>query len=180
MLRCSGVREDLTAWIDGALPSRRHERVRQHVAACRACAAEAERVRAAIEWQRRLLARALAVPDVEVQPLQARLQQAVALEHRTERGDRSVSVWTRMWQPGMFRPLAVTGAVVSAVLAFVAFAGGPSALLIPLGIESPPAAVASQPELFKDYSLIQHLDALEHFDTVESMPLDDDQTTQNG
>jgi hypothetical protein len=174
---CQSIREDLTAWIDGTLPSRRDERIRRHVAACTDCAAEAERLRAAIEWQQRTLPRVLALHDFDAQPLQERLQQAMALERHTE---WEVSGWFLAVRFGLLRPFAVAGAAVTAVLLLLFFLGGPSAVLIPLGIESPPPAVARQPDLFKDYSLIQHLDALEYFDTVESTPLDDDQSTHNG
>ena len=40
----------------------------------------------------------------------------------------------------------------------------------PLGREDPPAAVATQPDLFRDYAIIRKLDALEHFDAVLRYP----------
>ena len=51
---------------------------------------------------------------------------------------------------------------------------------MPLGLESPPPAVVQHTELFKDYPLIERLDVLEHFDTVESVPLDDESAAQRG
>ena len=74
--------------------------------------------------------------------------------------------------------LASSAVAAAAVILALVFAGGPAAVLVPLGVESPPVAVKANPELFKDYPLIQHLDALENFDTVQSVPLDDDQTGQ--
>jgi hypothetical protein len=53
-------------------------------------------------------------------------------------------------------------------------------VFISVGIESPPTAVVREPDLYTDYPLIQQLDALEHFDTVQSVPLDDEPASQNG
>jgi hypothetical protein len=87
----------------------------------------------------------------------------------------------RAWMP-LFRPIAVAGAaaMVGAILLLLSVVGGPTAVLVPLGVESPPVAVTREPELFENYRLIQQLDVLENFDTVESEPLDDDQTYQQG
>src|SRR5262249_41516280 len=91
---------------------------------------------------------------------------------------RPFSATVREW---FSHPLAqAAGAVAVAVGLTLVVAGGPKAVLIPLGVAPPPPAVRSHPDLFKDYSLIQHLDALENFDTVESEPLDDDQASFNG
>jgi anti-sigma factor RsiW len=170
MPSCRSVRANLTAWIDGELSSRWEARVRRHLNGCEACVAEAENTRAAIESQRRWLGQAVALADFDPEPLRVRLRLAVAREPQPAPG------W--LWP---LRPLALAGAAVAAAIALAVFiAGGPKAVLIPLGVEPPPPVVATETDLFKDYVLIQHLDALENFDTVESVPLDDDQTTHRG
>jgi len=170
-MNCRAVKGDLTAWCDRELSRRRAERIEQHLAECGACAAEAESVSAAIRWQRQALPLATAVADYEFGALQARLRRALTAEPEPR---------APFW-PWFFRPMAIAAAAVMiGVIMLFSIMGGPNAVLIPLGVESPPVAVSSQPELFEDYQLIQHLDALENFDTVESVPLDEDQTLHAG
>jgi hypothetical protein len=69
---------------------------------------------------------------------------------------------------------------VTIAVAAVLLAVGPQMVLMPLGLESPPPAVAQHTGLFKDYPLIERLDVLEHFDTVESVPLDDEGASRHG
>jgi len=168
MARCWMVRGDLTAWVDGELSARRAERVRRHLASCSACAAEAEGLRDVIAQQRRLLTRLAAV---EVSPtLSRRLLREIAQESAAPRG------W--LW---LFRPVAVAAATAAVgVVGLFTIAGGPRAVLIPLGVEPPPPAVTRTTDLFKDYPIIEKLDALENFDTVESVPLDEDQEPYRG
>ncbi len=171
MATCQAVQANLTAWIDGELSAGWNDRIRQHVAACPACAGEAAGLRRSIEWQRCALPRVVALDDFSAAPLRARLQCALVAEPA-----ESQPGWT--W---LIRPLAVAGgALAAATILLVLIAGGPKAVLIPLGVEPPPVAVTREPELFTDYPLIQHLDALENFDTVQSVPLDDDQASQRG
>ncbi|MCL4811352.1 MAG: zf-HC2 domain-containing protein [Vicinamibacteraceae bacterium] len=66
-LSCRGVRARLSAYVDGELSSRHHHAVRQHLAACAGCAAEAEaqgRVRALLRDT--LGEGALPHPDIDV------------------------------------------------------------------------------------------------------------------
>lgn len=172
MIRCWLTRGNVTAWLDGALPESRTRRVRDHLSRCHGCSAEAARLRAALDWQRRALPRLLAVEVLDTNSLRRRLLSALAAEERPT---------VRPWLP-RFRPILVAGAaaMVGLILLLVSVAGGPSAVLIPLGVKSPPVAVVREPELFENYQLIQRLDALENFDTVESEPLDDDQAPQQG
>lgn len=171
MASCWVVEKSLTAWIDGALPRRKAARIERHLAACTRCSAEAEGLRAAIRWQRQILPRVATLAAFDPGPLRVKLQRALAAEP-----DRRASAWN--W---LFHPLAIAGAVVTAgVVLFFSVMGGPKAVLIPLGVESPPVAVTREPDLFENYQLIQHLDALENFDNVESVPLDDNQTVHEG
>jgi anti-sigma factor RsiW len=171
MTNCRAVGADLTAWCDGELSHRRAKRIEHHLAGCATCSAEAESLSAAVRWQRRALPRLTAVADCEFEVLQARLRGALAAEPELR-----VPFWS--W---LFRPVAIAAAAAMiGVIALFSIMGGPNAVLIPLGVESPPVAVSSEPELFENYQLIQHLDALENFDTVESVPLNDDQSLHAG
>ncbi len=172
MIRCWIARRNLTAWLDGELPEPRTHRLRRHLGQCTGCALEAERLRAAVDWQRRTLPDLLLVGDVDTMSLRRRLQSALVAE-----GDSTFTPRLRL-----FRPLLLAGAALTAGLIFflVSEAGGPSAVLIPLGVKSPPVAVTREAELFENYQLIQQLDALENFDTVESEPLDGDQASEQG
>jgi anti-sigma factor RsiW len=171
MASCWVVRRNLTAWVDGELPRRKAEGLERHLTGCAACSAEAEGLRAAIRWQRQILPRVATAAEYDSGPLHAKLQRALAAE-----ADGRASAWR--W---LFRPVAIAGAVVTAVVVlFFSVMGGPKAVLIPLGVEPPPVAVTSDPDLFENYQVIQHLDALENFDNVESVPLDDDQPVHQG
>lgn len=172
MTSCTTIQENLTAWIDGELSAEWGERVRDHVATCAACALEADSLRASIALQASGLKR-LTATDVDAAMLHARLRRAVAAEVEVE-PRRSVWNW-------IFRPVVLAPALaVLAVLVLLTAAGGPTDVLVPLGVAPPPAAVKRAPDLFKDYTLIQHLDELQHFDTVESESLDDEQDAQTG
>jgi hypothetical protein len=79
------------------------------------------------------------------------------------------------------RPVAFAVCVLAlSVAGYFGSAPTPETVLVPLGIKSPPAAVSQAPVLFKDYPVIEKLDLLEHFDTVDSIPeLDDDSASEN-
>ena len=172
MVRCWCARRNLTAWLDGALPEHQARRVSRHLGTCSHCAAEAERLRAAVDWQRRVLPCLVTVGELDASRLRIALLSAMAAAPNP-----TLPAWTPL-----FRPIAVAGAaaLVGAVLFLLSVLGGPNAVLIPLGVESPPVAVTREPDLFENYHLIQQLDALENFDTVESEPLDDDQGPHQG
>lgn len=165
MASCRAVQENLTAWVDGELSPRWTERVRAHVASCSRCAAEADGLRATIALQKSILRQVSAVADVDTAALHARLRRAVAAAAEPRQ-----SMWRWILRPVLLVP---TCALLAVLVLFTA-AGGPTDVLVPLGVAPPPPAVKRAPELFKDYTIIQHLDELQHFDTVESEPLDDD------
>lgn len=176
MASCSDFREDLTAWVDGQLPDRYHEEIRQHLAICAPCSAEAESLRAAVAWQGRALQAVATLDGVDTVALRARLRRGLAAHADTESPVWSLRpLWASMWGR-----LALAGAAASVAAVALMWVGGPAMVLIPLGLESPPPAVAQHTELFKDYPLIERLDVLEHFDTVESVPLDDESAAQRG
>jgi len=167
MARCHRMQEQLTAWIDGELSPRRAERVRTHLATCPCCAVEAESLRAAVAWQRDALTRVVAVEPFNATPLRVQVQRMLA--------DVDALPVEREWRWWLTPAVLASAAVAVGFSLLLWVAGGPETVLVPLGVESPPPAVSRQPDLFRDYTLIQHLDALENFDTVEAVPLDDDQ-----
>ncbi len=141
-------------------------------------------MRAAIQGQRRLLPRLAAAPDLDSGALWTALQEELASAAQSPPPERRP--WLRWWETlegweWLWRPVAVVGGAVAVVLvAALALLGGPQKVLVPLGVAPPPPAVSRSPEFFKDYSLIQHLDALENFDTVNAEPLDDAQASEQG
>ena len=173
---CQDFSEDLTAWVEGQLSAWQQERLSEHVTHCLQCAAEADSLRAAIAWQRQAL-RAVAVLDgVDPLALQARLRHDL-----TTAANDMAPAWSlrELWET-TFGRLALAGAGVAVAALIVLLAVGPGMVLMPLGLEAPPPAVTQQTDFFKDYPLIERLDVLEHFDTVESVPLDDDSASQSG
>jgi anti-sigma factor RsiW len=182
MASCRVIRDNLTAWIDGELSSRWDDRVRTHLAACAACTTEADGLRQSIELQHRMLSQVTILPGFDPAPAWTRVQRALRAAARdTQDTADAPGSWMAVLRGWFGHPLALAGAAMAVgLILLLAVAGGPKAVLIPLGVAPPPVAVTSHPDLFKDYSLIQHLDALENFDTVESEPLDDDQASFNG
>jgi anti-sigma factor RsiW len=175
MSACQDVSQDLTAWIDGELPERDCDLIREHLAACADCSAEAASLRRAIAWQQGALRAVTSLHGIVTSGLKVQLQRALA---EAETGT-PLWQWRPAWSSAWGR-VALAGAALSFAVAVLLLAGGPGMVLMPLGLESPPAAVVQHTELFKDYPLIERLDVLEHFDTVESMPLDDESAAQRG
>ena len=165
----------MTAWVDGALPAPRHSLLSQHLTQCARCAAEVEGLRTAITWQQQALRGLATLDDLDPHALTVRLQRELAAE-----ADGQVPAWgiRHVWA-SMWGRLALAGAAVSLAAIVLLLAVGPGMVLMPLGLESPPPAVVQRTELFKDYPLIERLDVLEHFDTVESVPLDDESVSQH-
>lgn len=176
MPRCGSFREDLTAWIDGQLPRERAAEVGQHATQCPTCGAEVSSLRAAIDWQRQALRVVTTVDGIDTAALQSRLRRGVAAHvDDSTLALRLRGVWSSMWGR------AALAGVAASVAAIVILVGrDPGMVLIPLGLESPPPAIATQTELFREYPLIEQLDVLENFDTVESVPLDDEGAPQQG
>ena len=156
--RCSAVQPMLVAWIDGGLTGRSARQVAAHLQHCRACASEAQTLRTTIAAQREMLQSRLSAETVDVDRLwQQFSRRARTVEHRPAR--REFASW--LWRP------ALAFAVASGLLwvGSTAFEG-PAAILISVGVKAPPPKLTQQPDLFKDYAIIQELDVLEHFDTA--------------
>ncbi len=153
-LSCWWTRRQLTALIDGELPAGRAERVRAHLGRCDRCAAERAASQNSVAEQRRWLAAAAAGEVVSVDRMFAAMRRQIAEKAEPE--------------PRRAR-LGLVGAALAGVLLVLAAARFSRPALIAFGLEQPPKAVVEKPELFLDYSLFEHLDALEHFDTVEKV-----------
>lgn len=173
MPRCRKVRENLTAWIDGEVSASWQERIEQHLMRCSACNEEAEQLRNSIEQQRRVLPRLVEAATVDSGALLAGIRRSLAADRRAEPtpGWRFNLDWKWVLRP---IPLALAAAALL-LITLVEAAGGPEDVLVPIGVKRPPAAVAHKPGMFRDYAIIEKLDALENFDTVDVEPLDDDQ-----
>ena len=161
---CSEAREELTALADGALETAPAEAVRRHVRGCTSCAAELAAIEEAVAFTREAFAELPELrPGFETR-LRARLAEAAA----------APSWYRRLWRPLFVGALASVG-----VLVMARSVGGPSAVLVPLGIQAPPKKVAEKPVLYKDYEIIEHLDELENFETVIQTPLETDITGEH-
>jgi len=160
-LRCWLTRRRLVAWIDGELPPPAARGVERHVVDCAECRRRAARLGESIDRQRTLLARAQVPPAVDVAAAWATLWEVAATRESVPRPP--------VWHPALVGSVATALVVLLAVLV----SGRPRVVLVPLGIEAPPHAVAQQPGLYRDLPILERLDALEHFDTVQSVPLED-------
>lgn len=175
--RCRAIELHMTALADGELSRFRRWRVTRHLSGCPKCRRLADSFSISVAAQSRSLARAIAVETSDPDGLRRRVRiQIAALP-----GESSVA---RVSASRSLRPLwAVATATVLLVLSGVAAWQSEEvvAMLASLGLVDPPAAVAHETELFHDYSIIRNLDALENYDDVKSLPLDEpDQTSQLG
>ena len=89
----------------------------------------------------------------------------ILLGNVRERLDHEPAVRRWLLQPAMMGGLAVVSAVIATYLGLL------DPVFISVGFEKPPEIVAEQPELFRDYVFFERLDALEHFDDVNSIQL---------
>lgn len=163
MVRCQPVRSRLTAWLDEELSARWDRKVREHLAQCAGCSAEAAEIRTAISFQMQALSQLLRRSG-EISPsLWSRI------DGRVEEADEPLrSTWS--W---MRRPIVVGVAVALSMLALASVAGGPETVLIPLGVKAPPAIVKQAPEMFTKFRMFEKLDILQNFDTVDAIQIDD-------
>lgn len=159
-MRCWFFRRDLTALVDGELSAPRAAAVRAHVSQCTDCAALHQAIEANVARQRDLVPLAFGPADVAT---------GVLLRNVHERFDEAPASepTVRRWfmQPAMMSGIAVVSAVIATYLGIL------DPVFISVGFEDPPEVVAEQPELFRDYVFFERLEALEHFDDVNSIQL---------
>lgn len=164
---CPHCRDHLTAFVDGELGTLVGAWLRRHLRGNPACAAAADELRRAVQRQTALLA---APTDVAGDELLASLRRSIAAL-----GPSAPVVAPAPDTPSFSWPRPLLGglAAAAALVAVVAGLGGRGAeqVLVPLGLEEPPAAVAKKPELFREYDMIRELEALENFDAVNRVRL---------
>lgn len=157
-MNCSEAQVELTALADGALEASEAAALRRHVDGCPACSTELAEIAVVVQMSRATLAELPVLrPGFETR-LRARLAEETADSRRW---------YQRLWRPALVGALTAAG-----VLIMARSVGGPSAVLVPLGITAPPKIVAEKPVLFKDYQIIERLDELENFETVIQTPLE--------
>jgi len=152
---CWRVRRDLTALADGELSARRSAAIRGHVEQCDDCRAVWEETERAVQLQRQLVPGVFAVRDLAVDPMLREVRLRL-----DDDGSGPAKWW--FWHPALITAAAVLSVVMVSVLGLF------NPLLVAVGLEEPPEQVAQQPELFRDYPLFEHLEALENFDTLQS------------
>lgn len=155
-MRCWFFRRDLTALVDGELSPARTTAVRTHLSHCPACAELHQAIAASVAQQRELVPMAFGPADVA---------SGVLLRDVHSRFDHEPPVRRWVLQPAMMGGLAVVSAIIATYLGVL------DPVFISVGFENPPEVVAEQPELFRDYVFFERLDALEHFDDVNSIQL---------
>lgn len=155
-MRCWFFRRDLTALVDGELSPSRAALVRTHLSRCSSCSQLHQAIEASVAQQRQLVPMAFASADVA---------DGVLLRNVRERFDYEPPVRRWFLQPAMMAGVAVVTAIIATYLGVL------DPVFISVGFEDPPEVVAEQPDLFRDYVFFERLDALEHFDDVNSIQL---------
>jgi len=170
MTQCESVPASLTAWIDGELTAAEGQNVAQHIAGCSSCAAVAESLRSAIAWQTQTMPARLLESPVDVAALRLGLRRQLNAQRRHEE-----EAAPRTWGWLFLRPVAMAAAGLALTLLVVVWrAGEPESLLVSVGVEAPPAEVATHPDMFKYLDVIENLEALEHFEAVQAVRLEDE------
>lgn len=156
---CRWVQNDLTALVDGELSAPRARRVRRHVDRCAACARELARLQRTIRRQREWLPR---LDDaVRETPVDVMLQRV----RRQIRQPEPLPESRRWWLSPQF-----VAAVAASAVAVFGLLRLSEPLLVAVGLEDPPEIVAEKPELFRDYTLFEHLDTIEHLEVGSAPP----------
>jgi anti-sigma factor RsiW len=145
----------LTALLDGELAAPHAERVRHHVDGCPECRDQLASLERTVRRQRDLLPRLSGVAELPVDEMLRRVRGAMD-ERQVQR---------RWWMT----PQIVVGAAACAVLVF-AFLRSSEPLLVAVGLEDPPEIVAEKPDLFRDYTLFENFDTIEHLEVGAASP----------
>lgn len=155
-MRCWFIRRDLTAFVDRELSASRADAVRVHLAQCAACTELHRAIEATVSKQHQLVPVAFAATDVASGALLRQVRARLDSEPVARR-------W--VLQPALMGTLAAVAVIIATYLGVL------DPVFIAVGFENPPEVVAEQPELFRDYAFFERLDALEHFDDVNSIQL---------
>jgi anti-sigma factor RsiW len=158
----------MTAIADGEIPASQARSFEAHLTACPSCAAEAESHRLAVRRQADALARVLLDDAVDVPALRLTLQRRLnAVRAEEERHARPGWTW-------FLRPLSLATAGLAVALVMVLNTGGSDSVLVSLGVEPPPPELETRTDLFQYLDVIKRLEALEHFDAVRAVRLDEE------
>jgi anti-sigma factor RsiW len=142
-MNCERIEAALLAVVDGRATREERERVAEHVAACAACARQAEEMRAVWSGLDRL-------PELEPSPsFDARLRARLAEEQNRPR--------LFAWMAGNMRLVAVVAALVAVAAWFS---------LRPVAQRPAPQAAAQSQE---DFSVVKNLPVLENYDVVSNL-----------
>jgi hypothetical protein len=120
------------------------------VESCQACAALFADLEGAVRRQRELLP--LLNDAVQTSPDE--------MLRRVRTGMREQSEDRRHW---WLTPQIVAAVAASAVAVFGLLRLS-EPLLVAIGVEDPPEIVIEKPDLFRDYTMFEHLDAIEHLE----------------
>jgi anti-sigma factor RsiW len=164
-MRCWFFRRDLTALVDRELSPARAAAVQAHLTGCAACAALHEDIAASVTVQSQLIPLAFGPTDVASGAMLQRLRERLPVEGLAEMPEVESPVRRWFFQPAAMGTIAVATVIVATMLGVL------DPVFISVGFENPPEVVAEQPELFRDYVIFENLDALQHFDDVNSIQL---------
>ncbi len=146
---CNEAREELVAFLDGALEAERAGQLKAHLESCAACRGESERLRRAVEATR-------AVPPTELSAdLKRRFFERLAKEKR-----EGLRGWWFERAPRWV--LAGAGGLAVAALGVTIWLSGP-------GVSEEDKIIARHLELFSDYEVISMLPLLEDLEFIEAM-----------
>jgi anti-sigma factor RsiW len=155
---CRWVQRDLTALVDGELAAKRAERVRRHVGHCETCTDLLAGLEQTVRRQREVLP---LLNDAVETPVDDMLR-------RVRRGMREQAEERHRWwlTPQVVAAVAASAVAVLGLLRFS------EPLLVAAGLEDPPEIVVEKPDLFRDYTLFEHLDTIEHLEVGSTSPAD--------
>jgi anti-sigma factor RsiW len=158
-MSCRSIEADLTAYVDGELAGWRAAWIRRHLNRCSVCAGQVRSIERSVAVQRRLLAAYAGAQRVDADEIWGRMR------HRLKEPLIAGAPRQRLrWAPSTRLVLAAaTACAVAAV--FLSRVLDP--WLIAVGIEDPPRVLAEKPELFLEYRLFEHLEAIERIDLPE-------------
>jgi len=156
---CGWIHDELTAYADGELHGWRALWVRRHLSRCATCANEAAAIAASVAAQRRVL-QSLISADVASDRIFDSVRRDIRVARHVESEERQ---WA--WIPARRLVLA---AAAACVIVGVLYTRSLDPLLMVVGLETPPKIVVEKPDLFIDYPLFEHLDAIESLDNPDS------------
>lgn len=155
---CRRVQRDLTALVDGELAAWRSKLVRRHLDGCPTCREELAAVERAVLRQRELLPLLDDAGPIPIDAMLRRVRQGVQQQDPEP-------VRRRSW----LIPPVIAAATAGGVLVFGLLRWSVP-ILVTVGLEEPPEVVAEKPDLFRDYTLFENFDTIEHLERGSTAP----------